>query len=707
MFAVLKKELKAHFTSLSTYIFYALFLLTVGVLFSHSCLTTYTTQFGYYVLSRAFFIILAFLPLCTMRTFAQERRSKTDQLLFTAPISVFSILLGKYLATLVMVLLPIVLTGAYAFLIASYGEMSIPFLMSTYFAMLLVVILAITIGMFISALTSNVVVATILTYSVFVAAFLERILEKLVLNEHIYNILYETSIYNKYNNMISGIVKSGDVLYLVALTICFFILNWLALLGRRQNIKPIIGKSAVVILLTVICCIFAIHYTKVYDFTAERLLSLSGETKKIVKNIDKVTDIYYIGDRNRMNATYDELLKKYHDLNDNIKVHYKDIRTDKEFREKYLSNIVSVNEASILVVSGEKFIYLDSSDYVTTVVESEYSSRNILEIENQITSAIYFTNSEIENETSVVKGHGELSIPSAFSNILMINNYKIKEINFSEEMHSFKQTFAEIDKPMIIYSPNQDFSKEEIDMLKQFIEKGGKVFISINPLNENLKNLYGFLKEYGLRVNRGIVVEPNLRQVAYETTHYIMPTLEDTEITRSLEDDNLRVTTMISKGITTDQDKKGYTVTDILTTSNDSYSKVEDFDHLDLKSENDIHGPFSVAALSQNSKNGSVFLLTSNAFFDKEVDEASMHSNRKFFLAVMNYLTDSDNEIMIEGKDISSQKALYPNQMQFTLKMITIFVIPVVILLSGSFVILYRWKGYQWKKKYTEKQVEE
>lgn len=693
MFAVFKKEIKTYFTSFFAYLYYGIFFLVMGLLFVINCLSTYSTQFGYYVLSRTFLVIAAMIPFCTMRLFAQEKKTRTDQLIFTAPVSVFSVLVGKYLATVLFVLLPVLISGIYPLFILAHGKMSIRFLMGTYFAVILVSLVLLSIGMFISAISSNMVISVVLSYAVYAVIFLGRIIENVVSGEGVKDSIHNISIYNKYNDMVSGIVRSGDIIYLILLIIGFFMLTYFVLEGRFKRKISVFIKAGSVVICLILFSTIALRYTKVWDFTAEHLLSFSDETKEIVSRIEKPTEIYYLGEKSRANATYVEFFNEYSRLNENISIHYVNPDYNAAFREQYLSNISQINEASIVVICGEKYIYLDSADFISTVWTSDYSHKKMLEIENQLSSAIYYTNSEASEEVSVVRGHGEEILNSEFSNTLMVNNYVLKDLNLSEAMVSFKETFSESCKAVIINAPQTDYSEEEIEVLKKYMSEGGRLFVCIDPLNEGLIRFYSFLKEYGFDIQKGIVVEADQTHYVYDTPYYLLPDMEETNLTNMLLKNKQFVLTMTSKGIRTDGEQNDYKVTELLTTSSGSYSKVENFDNLSTKSENDIMGPFSVAAFSENPDAGAIALLTSNIFFNEEVATDSAGANQKFFLSVMNALSGNETEIRIEGKDISSQVALYPNSMQTFLKVLVIFILPLFILIVGSIVLILRYKN--------------
>ncbi len=692
MTAVFKKELKMYFTSFFAYFYYGLFFLVLGIFFVVNCLNTYSTQFGYYVLSRGFLVIVMMLPFCTMRLFAQEKRSKTDQLLFTAPVSAFSVLLGKYLAAMVCIMVPVLCSLIYPILISGQGEMSVRFLAGTYIATVLVTMVLLSIGLFLSSLTSNVVLAAVVTYGFYAVVILGRIIEGITNTEAFYYIIHNTSLYNKYYDMISGIVRSGDIIYLLLLIAGFFLLTWLVLEKRRIGSKGVAIGMVFVISLVVLISGMAFRFTKVYDFTAEGLLTLSKETEETVKNISKPTDIYYIGARSRANATYQELFNEYARLNENLKFHYKNVETDSAFREKYLYNVSGITETSILVVCDERYIYLDSEDYISTVQTSPYSHKSTLEIENQLTSAIYYVNSEEVNKICTVTGHGEETLNSNFSNLLRLNNYETEDLDLDEVTNSIDTMIPEDCEAVFMNAPQVDYSEESLNVLKEYLEDGGSLFVSIDPLNEEVEGLFSFLKEYGLELNQGVVIENEEENYVYDTAYYLMPKIQDTEVTKFLLENNMRVLTMTSKGIVKEGKANGYNCTDILTTSGKAFSKITDFENMTSKGEDDIGGPFSVAALAQNPEKGKVFLITSNIFFNEEVDADSAGANRRFFLSVMDGLTGNDTGILAAGKEVGNQVALYPNTLHNMLKIITIVIIPVLIAVIGIVVMTVRYR---------------
>lgn len=154
MKAVLKHELRLYFGSLTAYVFGAFLLVVVGIGAMLYNLQAAVSNFEF-VLSFSSIVFVVIVPVLTMRVIAEERRQKTDQLLYSLPISTTSVILGKYLALLLVYLIPLALISLYPLIFAQYGEV---YLLTSYGSLLAFFLMGaalISAGLFISSLTEN------------------------------------------------------------------------------------------------------------------------------------------------------------------------------------------------------------------------------------------------------------------------------------------------------------------------------------------------------------------------------------------------------------------------------------------------------------------------------------------------------------------------------------------------------------------------
>ncbi len=154
MIAVLKHELRTYFHSLTAYVFGAFLLAIVGIGAMLYNLQAAVSNFEF-VLSFGCLVFVVIVPILTMRVIAEERKQKTDQLLYSLPISTTQVILGKYLALLAVYLLPLCLIALYPLIFSQYGEV---YLLTAYGSLVAFFVLGaalIALGVFISSLTDN------------------------------------------------------------------------------------------------------------------------------------------------------------------------------------------------------------------------------------------------------------------------------------------------------------------------------------------------------------------------------------------------------------------------------------------------------------------------------------------------------------------------------------------------------------------------
>lgn len=165
MKAVLRHELGSYFSNVSGYVFGAFLLLFSGIYMMAYNLQMQSTNFEY-VMGGMSFVFLVIVPILTMRVLAEERRQKTDQLLYSLPISMTDVVLGKYFAMLVMLLIPVAVVSIYPLILSGYGNVYLPAAYSAILGFFFLGAALIAIGMFISSVTESQAVAAGLCFVV-------------------------------------------------------------------------------------------------------------------------------------------------------------------------------------------------------------------------------------------------------------------------------------------------------------------------------------------------------------------------------------------------------------------------------------------------------------------------------------------------------------------------------------------------------------
>lgn len=171
MKAIFKRETKSYFTGMIGYVVIAVMLAFIGLYYSANCLLYGSADFSTALYSTTL-VMLFVLPALTMRSFADERRNKTDQLLLTSPVSITGIVLGKYFAQLVIFAVPVAVACVMPLVLSLFGNVLIVGAYATIFAYFLLGAACIAVGTFISALTENQIIAYLSTFGILLVCYL-------------------------------------------------------------------------------------------------------------------------------------------------------------------------------------------------------------------------------------------------------------------------------------------------------------------------------------------------------------------------------------------------------------------------------------------------------------------------------------------------------------------------------------------------------
>ncbi len=220
MIAIIKREIAAYFSSAIGYIVLAAFYVFGGFYFYMSGLMSNTTDLSY-TFSSLFVIMIFIIPILTMRLFSEEKKQKTDQALLTAPVSLTSIVLGKYFAALLMYLFCILITLVYAVIISFFNAPDWITVLGNFLGIFLLGMALISMGLFLSSITENQIVAAIGGIVVgLLMLFMDSIAQAISV-EFISNILKKISLMSYYNNFTLGVVSLKDIGFFVSVCALF------------------------------------------------------------------------------------------------------------------------------------------------------------------------------------------------------------------------------------------------------------------------------------------------------------------------------------------------------------------------------------------------------------------------------------------------------------------------------------------------------
>ena len=232
MGAIYRREMGAFFTSGVAYVFLTVFSLISGIFFFFGVITAGNTDTSP-MFGSMFIVVLFLIPILTMKLLSEEKKNRTDQGLLTAPIGLWSIVLGKYFAALTLYIIAESVVFIYSLILAYLGDVVWTTLLGNYFAMLFLGASFIAIGLFISSLTENQMASAVASM---LALFVLYLFDSIVSNvsiEFIRKIMLSFSFYSRYVEFTRGVFNLTSVVFFISVA---FIFNFLTVrvLDRRR-----------------------------------------------------------------------------------------------------------------------------------------------------------------------------------------------------------------------------------------------------------------------------------------------------------------------------------------------------------------------------------------------------------------------------------------------------------------------------------------
>ena len=445
--------------------------------------------------------------------------------------------------------------------------------------------------------------------------------------------------------------------------------------------------TAIVLAILVVVNILVPASVTRYDISASKLYSITSNTKTVVNALEEDVTIYWIVQSGEEDDVIGTLLDKYDSLSDHISVVKRNPDVYPTFAEQYTSEAVQNN--SLVVECGDRSRYIGYDDiYVQEADLYSYTYNTSFDGEGAITSAIDYVTTEDLPQLYVVEGHGEQELPATFSDQIEKENIEINTLS----LLTVDEIPEEADCVMI-YEPSTDISQEEAELLSNYTKNGGRLLVMAGPTEDGvLENLYSLLEEYGVETYEGIVVEGDRER--YTAQPYILlPEMQSHEITDALIEENYYPNMPISQAMFVTPESDGTSVTELLTTSDASFSKAAGYD-LDTyeKEEGDTDGPFAVALSVDCGNEGQMVWFSSAAFLDDMYNALSSGSNADLAMNALSSLIGENEAMAIRSKSLNYNYLSISDSTAALLKTLMIGVFPLAYLGAGVYVIWKRRK---------------
>lgn len=691
MCAIYKKELRAYLTSMTGYIFMAVLLAVTSLYYVANCLVGGYPVFGA-ILSSVYFVLLIIVPVLTMRSMAEEKRQKTDQLLMTAPVSLWKIVLGKYLAMVTIFLISMAILCLYPLILLRFGSVSLPMAYTAILGYTLFGAACLAIGLFLSAVTESQVIAAVLTFGVlFFLNMASGIANVIGAGGLLASILNALCIYQPFINFVQGMFDLTGILYYMTVIVLALFLTVQLLKKKHGTYRAsmVVFACVAAVLMNLTAGKLPSQYLK-YDVSDQKLFTTGDQTAEIVKGLDEDITLYLIAQQGSEDATLQELLDRYAGLSSHIKVETKDPVLYPNFVSQYTSENLSEN--SVLVVGQNRSKAVDYYDiYQYSMDYSTYSSSlSSFDGEGQITSAIAYVTAEDMPVVYTLTGHDEAELSTTVTSSIEKENIELKSLSLLTE-----EAVPEDAKAVIIYGSISDISEDEKNKLEAYMEQGGQIVMLLGYTDKDTPNLDSLLGDYGIALADGLVLEGDSQHHLPNYPYYLLPDIQSSAYTSDVS--SRYVLLAFAQGMTEAADiSEDLTYESLLTTSAKSYSKTNlESENLDQE-EGDIAGPFDLGAVVTKTidedTEAKLIVFSSETLLDEQVDSMVSGGNSTLFLNVMSQLVEHESTVSIEPKSMSTEYLTVPAGSAIFWGILTIILIPLLLLATGGIIWFGRRK---------------
>lgn len=553
MIAILRKEINSFFASPIGYLVIALFLLLNGLF-----LWLFKGEFnilnnGFADLSSFFllapWVLIFLIPAVTMRSFSDEKKQGTLELLLTKPISLLNIVLGKYLGTFILILIALLPTLLYVYTVyqlgSSIGNLDVGSTLGSYFGLLFLVAAYTSIGIFTSSLSDNQIVAFI--SSVFLC-FLFYIGFEGIADMLSSTFVEQLGMSAHYKSMSRGVLDTRDILYFLSITLFF------ALLTSKLISTKGLQKKEIYTIIVILVGLFAVNaitnnYYSRFDLTSDNRYTLSESALSIVDEVDSpiIVDVFLEGEEfpsefRRLQFETKQILEEFSAYNQQIVFNFINPLEDEANRDRIIQQL---NERGLTPMqlsveengkSSQAVIFpwaLASYNGVTEKIplvknkigatQQELVNNSVQHLEYAFADGFSKLINPKSKKIAILRGNNQLKDPFIFDFITTIKDYYyIAPFTLDSVSSNPEKTLNDLNEYDLIISakPTESFTENEKFVLDQYTMNGGKslwlldaVAMEKDSLFNTGKsvaitrdlNLTDFFFKYGIRINPVLV----------------------------------------------------------------------------------------------------------------------------------------------------------------------------------------------------------
>lgn len=426
-----------------------------------------------------------------------------------------------------------------------------------------------------------------------------------------------------------------------------------------------------------------------FDMTTNKENSLSNETISYLDELDEDVTIYALYKTGEVYKPFEEIFSEYEKNSDHITVEYIDPYQNPQFVDKYKTDDEEIPVGSLIVEGEDKFKVVSSQGLI-----EQGSTVTVNNLEPRLTNAIIYVNDENTPVIYTVTGHNEVAVGESTIDALSESNFDVKTLNLLSE------DIPEDCSALILTTPQNDYSVDEVNKVIKYLDNGGSAFMTTDLLiGADKVNYNSIMQNYGVQAGDYIAMEGDNDKYIENLPLNIIPTIEDTDVTKNLLEKGKLLLLPTTTGIEeTSSKSSSTTITPILTTSSKSYGKANAQTATFAYEKGDQYGPFNLSVLVEDSHSLSTDEVTklivtgTSGIVDESINSYIGGGNSDYVVACMKYLSGEKEDVYLSPKVVQSNTLTMTFQNVVFVLIYSVILVPLIILIIGT-VVFFRRKN--------------
>ena len=451
------------------------------------------------------------------------------------------------------------------------------------------------------------------------------------------------------------------------------------------------GAFSTLISILVIALIFGVNFVisffnLQYDLTADKIYTISDESKKIINNLEEDITLYAFLKTGEEDYQYQALISQYAEAA-RVTVLYKDPFLYPTFANDYLTEEMDLPVGSIIVVGENKSRVIPADDLYTYEYDPATWQRYIksFDLEPRVTNAIRYVTASEPAVIYQISNYNERELQGSLSLQISMENYEIKSLNLFES-----ENIPEDADILLLTTPTRDYSPDDAAKVIFFLQNGGRALIFADITAEARPNFFSIMEAYDITVIGAPVAEASYANLYPVSPYHLLPNFSDHEITDNLPDNTYILLFPAFPISAMSVVRNSLVFEPLLSSSRMSYAKTGDLNSPNKEPE-DIEGPFSLAVAITDTVYApgmsapietKLVVAGSSSVLNDSLNEIVSGGNGDFVLNSLNWLNNADDTVYIRPKVVSDVA-----QLMMTAETARILSVGAMYVLPGAFLL--------------------